>query len=180
MMKSASIILIGFMGAGKSTVADRLSHMIEMDVIDTDEMIVGQSGMSINEIFSRFGEEHFRDLETAALRTLAERDPLIVSCGGGTPLRRENVDIMRSFGVIVWLSAQPQTIYDRVHLSTTRPLLKNNNTVEGIERLLNDRLPLYERAADVIIPTDELTVDEVCRSLVEKVIEFRKDHDSRS
>ena len=171
---SYNIMLVGFMGAGKATVADYLSHMLEMEEVDTDEMIVNWRGMSINEIFDKFGEEYFRDLETSTLKALAGCKQLIVSCGGGVPLRQENLDIMRSRGVIVWLTATPETIYDRVHLSTTRPLLKNNNSVEGIQRLLKERLPRYERAADVIVPTDGLTIHEVCELLVKRVLEFKR------
>jgi shikimate kinase len=165
---SRNIYLVGFMGAGKSTIADRLGQMLGMEKLDTDEMIVDRSGMSINEIFERFGEEYFRDLETAALKELAGCSGSIVSCGGGVTLRQENIEAMRSNGVIVWLTAQPETIYDRIHLSTTRPLLKNNNTVEGIARLLKERLARYENAADVIVATDGLGIDEVCGNLIEK------------
>lgn len=171
---SYNIMLIGFMGAGKTTVADYLSSMLEMEEVDTDEMIVNWRGMSVNEIFARFGEEYFRDLETSTLKALSGCRQLIVSCGGGVPLRRENLEIMRSRGVIVWLTASPETIYDRVHLSTTRPLLKGNNSIEGIERLLNERLSRYENAADITVPTDGLTVHEVCELLVKRVLEYQK------
>ena len=175
---SYNIMLIGFMGTGKTTVADYLSRMLEMEEVDTDEMIVNWRGMSINEIFARFGEEYFRELETSTLKALAGCRQLIVSCGGGIPLRSENLEIMRSRGVIVWLTAQPETIYDRIHLSTTRPLLTGNNSIEGIRRMLQERLPRYENAADIVVPTDGLTVHEVCEILVKRVLEYQRHRDA--
>ncbi len=175
---SYNIMLIGFMGTGKTTVADYLSRMLEMEEVDTDEMIVNWRGMSINEIFARFGEEYFRELETSTLKALAGCRQLIVSCGGGIPLRSENLESMRSRGVIVWLTAQPETIYDRIHLSTTRPLLTGNNSIEGIRQMLQERLPRYENAADIVVPTDGLTVHEVCEILVKRVLEYQRHRDA--
>ncbi len=169
-----NIMLVGFMGASKTTVADYLGHMLEMEQVDTDAMIVNWMGMSINDMFKNYGEEYFRNLESNTLLALRERKQLIVSCGGGITLRPENVETMRSRGVVVWLTATPETVYDRVHLSNDRPLLNGNMNIPYIKKLMEDRLPRYQRAADVQVPTDNLTVHEICEILVKRVLEFQK------
>lgn len=171
---SYNIMLIGFMGAGKTTVSDYLGQMLEMEQVDTDRMIVNWMGMGIPEMFRQYGEPYFRNLETNTLYALRERRQLIVSCGGGIVLRPENVDIMRSRGVVVWLTATPETIYDRVHLSTERPLLNGNMNVPFIRSLLQKREDIYAHAADVCVPTDGLSIHEICELLVKRVLEFQK------
>lgn len=171
---SYNIMLIGFMGAGKTTVSNYLSKMLEMDQVDTDAMIVKWMDMPISNIFGEFGEPYFRNLETNTLYALRERKQLIVSCGGGIVLRQENVDIMRSRGVVVWLTATPETIYDRVHTSNERPLLNGNMNVPFIREMLAKREAIYQNAADVLVPTDGLSVHEICELLVKRVLEFQR------
>ena len=171
---SYNIMLIGFMGSGKTTVADYLGHMLEMEHVDTDAMIVNWMGMSISDMFRNYGEAYFRNLESNTLLALRERKQLIISCGGGITLRPENVKIMRSRGVVVWLTATPETVYDRLHLFTDRPLLNGNMNIPYIAELMKEREPRYANAADVRVPTDGLTVHEICEILVKRVLEFQK------
>ena len=171
---SYNIMLIGFMGSGKTTVADYLGHMLEMEHVDTDAMIVNWMGMSISDMFRNYGETYFRNLESNTLLALRERKQLIVSCGGGITLRPENVETMRSRGVVVWLTATPETVYDRLHLFTDRPLLNGNMNVPYIAKLMKEREPRYVNAADVRIATDGLTVREVCEILVKRVLAFQR------
>ena len=171
---SYNIMLIGFMGSGKTTVADYLGRMLEMEHVDTDEMIVNWMGMSISDMFRNYGEAYFRNLESNTLLALRERKQLIVSCGGGITLRPENVETMRSRGVVVWLTATPETVYDRLHLFTDRPLLNGNMNIPYITKLMKEREPRYVSAADVRVPTDGLTVHEICEILVKRVLEFQK------
>ena len=123
MAENKNIFLIGFMGCGKSTLARLLSEQTGAKLIEMDETIEAEAGMSINEIFEKFGETHFRDLESQLVVRIAEEGGAVVSCGGGAILRSENVEAMRKNGTIVYLSATPETIYQRVRYSTNRPLL---------------------------------------------------------
>ena len=149
-----NIFLIGFMGVGKSTIAKILAKELKAELVEMDETIETEAGMSINEIFEKFGEIHFRDLETALVERIANKGGAVVSCGGGAVLRPENVEMMKRSGKIIFLSATPETIYERVKHSTNRPLLNGNMNIEYIGELMERRRETYENAADVVISTD--------------------------
>lgn len=165
METNKNIFLIGFMGSGKSTIARMLSQETDMELIEMDETIESEAGKSINEIFEVYGEKHFRDLESQLVERIAKKGGAVVSCGGGAILRQENVDNMKKNGVIVYLSATPETIYERVRYSTNRPLLNGNMNVEYITALMEKRLPLYEAAADKTICVDGKDKDAVLNEL---------------
>lgn len=154
METNKNVFLIGFMGCGKSTMARLLSQEMGVELIEMDEMIEVEAGMTINEIFEKYGENHFRDLESQLICRITEKGGVVVSCGGGAILRQENVTNMKKNGRIIYLSATPETIYERVRHSTNRPLLNGNMNVEHISSLMEKRLPLYEKAADVTICVD--------------------------
>ena len=164
-----NIFLIGFMGAGKSTIAKWLHRQKGMRLIEMDEEIVQREKMSINEIFAVHGETYFRELETKLLEGLGEQNNTVVSCGGGVPMRRCNVDAMRKSGKIVYLSASPQTIFERVRNNHDRPLLEGNMNVEYISELMNRRLPHYLSAADITVETDHRRAADICQEILEKV-----------
>ncbi len=161
-----NIVLIGFMGCGKSSVAEMLGNEWRMDVVEMDRMISEQQGLSIPEIFDRFGEEYFRDLETALLKKLRGRHGCVVSCGGGAPLREENVSEMKKIGQVILLTASPETIYARTSDSNDRPNLKNRKSPEAIAELLEQRRPKYEAAADHIVATDGRTISDICEEIL--------------
>ncbi len=148
------IFLIGFMGSGKSTVSEALREKTGAEVIDTDARIVENEGMAINEIFAQKGEAYFRDLETSLLETLAKEAPQIVSCGGGMILREGNVALMKASGVIVLLSATPETILERVKDNDDRPLLRGHMNIPDITELMEARKPRYLAAADKTVTVD--------------------------
>lgn len=164
-----NIMLIGFMGTGKSTIADKLKEKLQVEQIEMDALIAKEAGMSIPEIFETYGEDHFRDLETAMLRKFQEKKPVVVSCGGGVVLREENIEIMKGQGRIVLLTASPQTIYERVKNSTDRPVLNGNMNVEYISSLMEKRRARYEAAADITVATDKKTVEEICQEILKAV-----------
>lgn len=164
-----NIMLIGFMGTGKSTIADKLKEKLQVEQIEMDALIAKEAGMSISEIFETYGEDHFRDLETAMLRKFQEKKPVVVSCGGGVVLREENIEIMKGQGSIVLLTASPQTIYERVKNSTDRPVLNGNMNVEYISSLMEKRRARYEAAADITVATDKKTVEEICQEILKAV-----------
>lgn len=164
-----NIFLIGFMGTGKSTVARAFARYHGMDIIEMDEMIEERHAMSIADIFKQRGEEFFRQEETGLLREIRDKNNKIVSCGGGVPLREENVEEMKKSGKVVLLTATPQTILERVKDGNNRPLLENNKRLEAIAELLQQRKEAYERAADIVVSTEKKTVREICQEVMEKI-----------
>ncbi|MBQ8280116.1 MAG: shikimate kinase [Roseburia sp.] len=166
-----NIFLIGFMGSGKSTIAKVLSEKLGVEQVEMDEMIVQEQGMPITEIFEKFGEEHFRDIETDLVRRLQEKDGVVVSCGGGAVLREANREMMKKSGAIVLLTAKPETILERVKHSTNRPILNGNMNVEYIAGLMEKRRACYEDAADFVIETDDKSREEICDEILTKLKE---------
>ena len=142
-MIQGNIFLIGFMGTGKSTVSKELKKMLSMECMEMDDMIVERQGMPISEIFEKYGEDYFRDIESGLLVELKEKNNVIVSCGGGVVLRRENIGHMKDSGRVVLLSATPQTVYDRVKNTTSRPVLNGNMNVGYIGELMEKRREKY-------------------------------------
>lgn len=167
-----NIVLIGFMGAGKTTVSDYLSTMFDMDIIEMDQEITDREEMSIPDIFATYGEEYFRNLETNLLKELQARQNCIISCGGGVALRQENVAEMKKNGRVVLLTASPETIYERVKDSNDRPILDGNKNVEFIADLMEKRREKYEAAADVVVQTDNKTILQICEELITKLMEL--------
>ena len=167
--KKKHIFLIGFMGTGKSTIARTLSKYMGIQRIEMDEAIAKQELRPITEIFAAEGEAYFRYLETEYLRNLLNKERKVVSCGGGVPMIRENVELMRSCGTIVLLDARAETVFERVKHSTARPILNGNMNVEYIESLMEKRKDAYEAAADICIDTEGKDVGEISREIMEKL-----------
>ena len=161
-----NIVLIGFMGAGKSTISDFLKTVFAMDVVEMDQIIAERQGMSISDIFETYGEEYFRELETKLLVEMQSRSNVVISCGGGTPMRECNVVEMKKNGRVVLLTAKPETILERVKENHDRPLIENNKNVSFIAELMEKRREKYEAAADIIIETDGKSELEICEELV--------------
>lgn len=165
-----NVVLIGFMGCGKTTVGIRLSYRLRRPVEDTDKRIEREQGVTISEIFAQQGEGHFRNLETRLLERMCREDvSRIVATGGGLPLREENRQLLRRLGHVVYLRVRPETVYQRLKGDTTRPLLQGEDPLGKIKGLLEARQPIYEAAADTIIDVDDLTVEEII-SQIEKIV----------
>lgn len=166
-----NIFLIGFMGAGKSTISDYLKNVLAMDVVEMDQCIVERQGMSISDIFETYGEEYFRELETNLLIEMQSRSNVVVSCGGGVPMRERNVVEMKKNGRVVLLTAKPETILERVKDNHDRPLLENNKNVSFIADLLEKRRAKYEAAADIVVETDGKSELEICEEMIHRLRE---------
>ena len=166
-----NIFLIGFMGAGKSTISDYLKNALAMDVVEMDQCIVERQGMSISDIFETYGEEYFRELETNLLIEMQSQSNVVVSCGGGVPMRERNVAEMKKNGRVVLLTAKPETILERVKDNHDRPLLENNKNVSFIADLLEKRRAKYDAAADIVIQTDGKSELEICEELIHRLRE---------
>ena len=164
-----SIVLIGMMGAGKSSVGRCLQGRTGLARFDTDELVVAKFALSIPEIFARHGEEDFRDAETKALRELQNANAMIIVTGGGIILRNENVDLLKQLGMVVWLEAKEETLFERASRRGNRPLLQTENPRATLTEMLQKRTPLYEKAADLRIETTKLTHDEVADMILSEV-----------
>lgn len=163
------IILIGFMGTGKSTISKELSLQTGWKELDLDAYIEQEKACAITEIFEKEGEEAFRDYESMYLRKVLEMPDGILSCGGGTVLRSQNVENMKENGTIVLLTATPQTVYERVKDSTNRPILNGHMNPEYIAGLMEKRREVYEKSADVVIATDGKNPEDIAKEILEKV-----------
>ena len=163
-----NVFLIGFMGSGKTTVSNYLSKRFAMEAVEMDAIISKREGMSISDIFATKGEEYFRSLESQLLLEIQNKQNVVVSCGGGTPMRENNVASMKKSGKVVLLTASPETIYYRTKDSHDRPLLENNKNIPYIAGLMEQRREKYEAAADIIIETDGKDVSAICREILEK------------
>ena len=161
-----NIVLIVFMGAGKSTISEFLKNSFAMEVIEMDQIIAEREGMTISDIFEVYGEQYFRNLETYLLIEMQSKTNVVISCGGGTPMRECNVVEMKKNGRVVLLTAKPETILDRVKDSHDRPLIENNKTVPFIADLMEKRREKYETAADIIIETDGKDELQICEELI--------------
>ena len=164
-----NILLIGFMGTGKSTVADCLSGMFGMQNVEMDQVIEERQQMSISKIFETYGEEYFRNLETDLLVEIQGQKNTIVSCGGGVPLFERNVVEMKKNSRVVLLTAKLDTILERVKENDDRPLLQGNKNADFIKNLMNQRREKYEAVADVVIETDERSVTDICEEIISKL-----------
>lgn len=169
-----NIFLIGFMGTGKSTVSRYLSTRFSMESVEMDAVIAKRKGMRISDIFAKFGEEYFRNLETNLLIEMQSKSNTVVSCGGGVPMRETNVKEMKKNGRVVLLTATPNTIYERVKDSHDRPLLEGHKNIPYIAQLMEARREKYEAAADIVIATDGRSESQICEELVKKLLEMDK------
>lgn len=169
MKQNRNLVLIGFMGSGKTSVGLKLSYRLRMTVEDTDKLIERREGRSIREIFASQGEEYFRQLESALLAELTgQRYARIYSVGGGTPVREENRRLLKKLGKVIYLRVKPETVYERLKGDTSRPLLQCEDPLGRIKELMESRREAYESCADVIVDADELEMDTLINKIEEE------------
>jgi shikimate kinase len=157
-----NLVLIGYRGTGKSTVAKLLGAKLGMEVVSLDEEIVRHAGRPIPEIVAEHGWPHFRDLESEVTERVCRRDGIIVDAGGGVILRADNVKSLRRAGKLFWLRASVPVIVERIESGTERPALTAGKSfTEEVEDVLRERTPLYEAAAHHQIDTDDATPEAV-------------------
>lgn len=164
-----NVVLVGFMGTGKSAVGRALARRLRRPFVDTDVWVTGEASMPIPSLFAEFGEQAFRDLETQAARRVSEPAGLVVSTGGGILGRDENAALLRSGGILICLSAKPEVILRRTAPWENRPMLKTAaNPAEAVRSLLAERAPRYA-LADWTLDSSDLTipqvVDQICARL---------------
>ena len=161
----ANIVLVGFMGTGKSVVGRVIAQKLEFHFIDTDDVIEQTSKAKISDIFAEHGEVYFRDLESQAVKSVALMKNQVVATGGGVVLRSSNIDLLRTGGPIFCLNATPKAIWERVRSSRNRPLLRGPEPLKKIETLLDKRAPYYA-LADHQIETTGVSVDRVADEII--------------
>jgi shikimate kinase len=169
------LVLIGLMGAGKSTIGEACAIRLGRPFVDTDRVVEALTGRTVAEIFTTGGEAAFRDLERQAVADAClSPEPLVISCGGGAVLDRENRSQMRASGTVVWLRASPAVLAERVSPNIAdRPLLPADGAQDELERLAQLREPAYEAAAHVAVDTDNRSVDDVVDAVLEELARCR-------
>ncbi len=161
-----NIILIGFMGVGKSAVGRELAARLDLNFIDTDAVIEKTEGRKISDIFEKDGEGRFRDLETEVIVTLGDYDNFVISTGGGIVLRENNVKMLKAIGPLVLLTSREEVIDKRLEGEADRPLLMQGDKLDNIKKILAERGPAYERAADHIVDTSEITPQAAAEEII--------------
>lgn len=162
-----NLVLIGYRGTGKSTVGKVLARKLGRTVVSTDAEIVKRANLPVPEIVKQFGWDHFRDLESAVCRDFAARDQLIIDTGGGAILRPENVAVLQTNGMLVWLTATVDTITRRIGGDTQRPSLTGTKSfTEEIRDVLTERTPKYQAAATHVVSTDGVSTAEVAERIL--------------
>lgn len=156
------------MGVGKSSVGDCLRSRTGLRLFDTDEVVISKFGMPISKIFSKHGENRFREAETEALRKVPADQRAIIVTGGGIVLRPENLDLLKRLGTVVWLEAGEATLFKRASRAGNRPLLHRKNPRKAFTNMLRARLPLYAKIADIRVDTSVLTDEEVAIAILSK------------
>ena len=165
-----NLVLIGFMGSGKSSVGRRLSGLTGHRFVDVDELITQAEGRSIPEIFSQCGETLFRDLEQRVLEELVGVCGIVLSTGGGLVLRSANRETLKRIGIVAWLDADPEILFERAMRSGRRPLLQTEDPKATFDELLSVRRSLYELTSDFRVDSSRLSHDEVAQILLEEAL----------
>lgn len=163
-----NIILIGFMGCGKSSVGRRLAETLNCDFLDTDELIEQEQNKSISDIFATDGESAFREMETECLRGLIKKggDGFVLSVGGGLPIREINRSLLKQLGAVVFLRVSGEVVYKRLRNDSTRPLLQDKNPRGRIEDLMSARKGYYEAAAEYVVNVDDRSFDDIIEEIL--------------
>jgi len=164
-----SIALIGFMGTGKTVVGKAVAEKLGKDFVELDVLIEQKAGKPISEIFQQHGEAAFRELEIEVIKRVTENKKQVIACGGGVILNKINIDRLKKDSVIVYLTASPKVILERVSDDEERPLLQVTNPALTIQELLRFRKPFYEQAADIRIDASKLDINAVTEQIINKV-----------
>lgn len=163
-----NIVLTGFMASGKTEIGKQLARMTGFQFVDTDALVEAQAGCSVNEIFARWGENKFRDMETEAVKKAAAMCDAVIATGGGAVLRQENIEILRRTGVIVNLDIPDAVLLGRMKkASDTRPLMREDAAI--VLKRLHDRKPYYDCCDEQVIVSDEKKPDEHAEEILKRL-----------
>ena len=169
-----NLVFIGFMGCGKTTLGKWISQNVGMAFYDTDEYLESKQNREINEIFATDGEKYFRDLETETIKEMNEKfSDSVISVGGGLPLRKENRELLKNLGIVIYLRATEATLAKRLAYDTKRPLLAGSDIRIKIHDLMMQRESIYEDIAQIIVDTDDKTYEQIYNEIEDIIIRRR-------
>ena len=170
-MIERNLVLIGFMGSGKTSVGVKLSYRLKLTVEDTDKLVERRENKKISDIFAQEGEAYFRRKETELLNELSEKKQgaRIYSVGGGTPVEPENRSLLKRLGTVIWLRVRPETVYERLRYDTTRPLLQCEDPLSRICELMDARRAAYEACADIVVDVDDKDMEDILDIIMEEL-----------
>ena len=169
---TTNLVLIGLMGAGKSSVARELATKTGRRCEDTDQLVAARAGLPVAAIFAAHGEDHFRTLETAALGSLAAQTGLVIATGGGIVTREENRSLLRGLGVVVWLTAREEVLFARVSRNRRRPLLHTADPRATLRGLLAGRQAFYRACAHFTVDTSDDPHARVADTILQRASAF--------
>jgi len=164
-----NLILTGFMGSGKSEVGKLLAERLSISFYDMDEMIAAGEGMSVSDIFAQKGEAYFRNSETSFLENIHMNSPFILSTGGGVVIKKENREILKALGIVIYLKTRPETVFERLVGDKSRPLLQVSDAREKIKSMMQERAAAYSDC-DIVQETDSLSVEDVVERIIAKIM----------
>ncbi len=160
---SDNIILVGLMGAGKSTIGRSLAKALHKDFYDSDRVIEERTGVDISTIFEIEGEQGFRDREEQVIKELCELDNIILATGGGCVLRENNRSNMKKSGHVIYLRTSAELLYSRIRFDKSRPLMQTESPIDTLKKLLDDRESHYMETADIVIMTGKQKVGVIVK-----------------
>lgn len=166
-----SIVLVGLMGAGKSSVGRRLANELSLTFVDADNEIEAAAQKSISEIFADHGEEYFRTGEEKVIKRLLESGPQILATGGGAFMSAKTRDEIKQHGISVWIKAELDVLVSRVSRRDNRPLLKNGDPKQIMQKLMDERYPVYSQA-DITVLSREVPHEDIVREIIDKLARY--------
>ena len=168
-MSSNNIILVGLMGAGKSTIGRSLAKKLKKEFFDSDRVIEERTGVDISTIFEIEGEQGFRDREAQVIEELCQKKDIVLATGGGGVLREENRKNMKKYGRVVYLCTTAELLYSRIRYDKSRPLMQTENPLNTLKKLLQDREPFYKEVADILIMTGKQKATVIVKRIEESL-----------
>ncbi|MGE5380402.1 MAG: shikimate kinase [Methylocystaceae bacterium] len=170
-----NIVLIGFMGAGKTSVGRTVALKLGWSFLDTDQEIERLTGIPVHEIFRRFGEVRFRSEERLLASKVAAQKNMVIATGGGMVQHPDNVELLKKTGILVWLRVTPEMVLRRVgRRAADRPLLRGKLNLDDISKLLEEREIIYRQVADVVVENENRSLDELAREIITRCQEWEK------
>ena len=169
------IVVIGFMGSGKTRVGKRLSSDLGLTFVDVDKVIVKKMNLSVKEILQRFGEPYYRALETMTVKALIDdKERKVISLGAGLPIQEQNEKYIKQLGTVVYLKGSVETLKKRLEGSKKDPMLDGEDRDDKIKKLLKQRDPVYQKFADIQVTTGEVPFEELIKEIEEKLASYEK------
>lgn len=169
MTEIRNIVLIGFMGAGKTVIGRAIASALNRPFFDTDTMVEETAGVKIEAIFGTLGEDAFRELEMRTIQELSSIKGAVIATGGGAIKNQENVAALKREGFIVYLYARPEVLLARIKQGGERPLAADIETVDGMQMLLAEREPIYRKMADLVVDTSDALVNDVENEILQAI-----------